>query len=301
MEEPELNIGILSRDRNLYTVKRLMEAANEAGHRPVFLNIVKCALFAQGDKLAIYYSGKKLARLDVVLPRVGTNITKYGIAVVRHFEEMGTPVVNSSKSIMISRDKFATMQVFARRGIPIPRTVLLRTTSGLDKIINLVGDTPCILKTNMGTQGIGVMLAESPEAAQSILEAVWALSDRDIQIQAFIGESRGKDIRALVVGDEVVAAMERVSTTGFRSNIHRGALGRLIHLDDEQYEVAIKAARALGLHVAGIDMIATNDGPVVLEGNSSPGFEGLEAATEKDIAATIIRYVIEYAERRRTN
>jgi ribosomal protein S6--L-glutamate ligase len=294
-----LNIGILSRDRNLYTVKRLREAANEAGHRPVFLNIAKCALFAQSDKLAIYYSGKKLAKLDVVLPRIGTNITKYGLAVVRHFEEMGTAVVNSSRAIMLSRDKFATMQMFARRGIPIPKTVLLKTTTGLEKIISLVDDTPCILKTTMGTQGIGVMLAESPEAAQSILEAVWALSERDIQIQAFIGESRGKDIRALVVGDEVVAAMERVSTTGFRSNIHRGALGRLIHLDDEQYEVAIKAARALGLKVAGIDMIVTNDGPVVLEGNSTPGFEGLEAATEKDIAATIIRFVIEYAERRK--
>jgi ribosomal protein S6--L-glutamate ligase len=294
-----LNIGILSRDRNLYTVKRLREAANEAGHRPVFLNILKCALFAQSDKLAIYYNGKKLARLDVVLPRIGTNVTKYGVAVVRHFEEMGTPMVNSSKSILLSRDKFASMQMFARRGIPVPKSVLLRSTNGLEKIITLVDGTPCILKTNMGTQGIGVMLAESPEAAQSILEAVWALSDRDLQIQSFIGESRGKDIRALVVGDEVVAAMERVSMHGFRSNIHRGALGRLVHLTDEQYEVAIRAARALDLKVAGIDMIITKDGPVVLEANSSPGFEGLEAATEKDVAATIIRFVIEYAERRK--
>lgn len=296
-----MNIGILSRDRHLYTVKRLREAANEAGHRPVFLNILKCALCTQTDKLAIYYQGKKLAKLDVVLPRIGTTVTNYGLAVVRHFEEMGTPMVNSSRAIQMSRDKFSTMQLFARRGIPIPKTILLKSITGLEKIISLVDGTPCILKTNTGTQGIGVMLAESPEATQSILEAVWALSERDIQIQAFVDESRGKDIRALVVGDEVVAAMERVSTAGFRSNIHRGALGRLVHLDDEQYEVAIKAARALGLNVAGIDMILTNDGPVVLEANSSPGFEGLEAATEKDIASNIIRFVIEHAERRKTN
>lgn len=296
-----MNIGILSRDRNLYTVRRLRDAAHELGHRAVFLNLLKCALYSETDRLAVYYGGKKLAKLDVILPRIGANVTNYGLAVVRHFEEMGTPVVNSSRSILLSRDKFSTMQLFARRGIPIPKTLLLRTADGIERHIQLVNGTPCILKTTMGTQGIGVMLAESTEAAQSILETVWGLSDREMQLQAFVGETKGKDLRALVVGDEVVAAMERVSTADFRSNIHRGAMGRLVHLDDEQYEVAIRAARALGLNLTGIDMIVTKDGPVVLEANSSPGFEGLEAATEKDIAISIVRFVIEYAERRSTS
>jgi ribosomal protein S6--L-glutamate ligase len=274
-----------------------MSVARDQGHRPIFANILRCSLLVGDGKLAVYYDDRNISKLDVVIPRIGTNYTSYGLAIVRHFENMGVPVVNNSSSIQNSRDKYRCLQILSRKGISVPKTVLARTSDEAMVGIDLVGGPPCILKFIEGTQGVGVMLAESLEAAEAILETIWLLTGRELQIQEFIKESKGRDIRAFVVGDEVVAAMERVATSGFRSNIHRGASGNLLHLNDEQYEIAVRAAKALDLNLAGIDMIESDSGPMVIEANSSPGFEGLEEATDKDIAEIIIRFTVDYGKR----
>lgn len=273
-----------------------METAGEMGHEAAFINPLKCSLVIDGDNsFRILHKEADVGEVDVVLSRVGASITDYGLAVVRHFEMSNTPVINSSTAISMSRDKFRALQILGRNGIRVPDTILTRSVSMGLKAIEMFGGTPVVLKTIQGTQGIGVMLADSAETVESIVETFWE-HGKDIQIQKFIRESRGRDIRAFVIGDEVIAAMQRESTTGeFRANIHRGAEGKKIELTREQEEIALKSARVLGLKIAGIDLLMSRRGPVVVEANSSPGFEGLEAATGADIASRIIEFLVEYA------
>jgi len=290
-----LKIGILSRDRQLYTTKRLLWTVKEIGHDPIFMDTLKISLMVRDTKFEVYYEEENLGQIDVVLGRIGASITDYGLAVIRHFELGGTPVVNSSQSIADSRDKFRSLQVLTKHGIKVPATMLTRSPTMTMRSVDLLGGMPIVLKMLQGTQGIGVMLAENPAAAESILETFWGLG-HDIQIQSFIKEANGRDIRALVIDGQVVAAMKRESTTGeFRSNIHRGGEGKLHIMTPEFQETAIKTAEVLGLKVAGIDMLESNEGPVVIEANSSPGFEGLERATHKDVARMILEFLIRFA------
>ena len=290
-----MKIGILSRDRQLYTTKRLLWTVKEIGHDPIFMDTLKISLMVRDTKFEVYYEEENLGQIDVVLGRIGASITDYGLAVIRHFELGGTPVVNSSQSIADSRDKFRSLQVLTKHGIKVPATMLTRSPTMTMRSVDLLGGMPIVLKMLQGTQGIGVMLAENPAAAESILETFWGLG-HDIQIQSFIKEANGRDIRALVIDGQVVAAMKRESTTGeFRSNIHRGGEGKLHIMTPEFQETAIKTAEVLGLKVAGIDMLESNEGPVVIEANSSPGFEGLERATHKDVARMILEFLIRFA------
>ncbi len=290
-----VKIGILSRDRQLYTTKRLLWTVKEIGHDPIFMDTLKLSLMVRDSKFEVFYDEENLGQIDVVLGRIGASITDYGLAVIRHFELGGTPVVNSSQSIADSRDKFRSLQVLTKHGIRVPATMLTRSPTMTMRSVDLLGGMPIVLKMLQGTQGIGVMLAENPSAAESILETFWGLG-HDIQIQSFIKEAKGRDIRALVIDGQVVAAMKRESTTGeFRSNIHRGGEGKLFILPHEFEELAIKTAEVLGLKIAGIDMLESHEGPVVIEANSSPGFEGLERATHKDVARMILEFLIRHA------
>ncbi len=289
-----LKIGILSRDRRLYTTRRLIWTAKDLGHDPIFIDTLACGLMIDDDKYPVFYEDENMGQVDIVLTRVGTSITDYGLAVVRHFEMRGIPTVNCSHAIADSRDKFRCLQILSRHNVKVPKTVLTRSPAMTLRSVQLLGGPPIILKMISGTQGIGVILADTKEAAESILETFWGLG-HDIQIQSFIKESKGRDIRAFVIGDEVVASMIRQSKTGeFRANIHRGGEGKPFELDKVQEEVALKTAKVLGLKIAGIDMLETKEGPVVIEANSSPGFEGLEGATEIDIARKIIEYLVNY-------
>jgi len=290
-----LKVGILSRDKQLYTTKRLLWTTKELGHDPIFMDTLKLSLMVRDTKFEVYYDQENLGQIDVLLGRIGASITDYGLAVIRHFELGGVPVVNSSSSIADSRDKFRSLQVLTKHGVKVPSTMLTRSPVMTMRAADMLGGMPVVLKMLQGTQGIGVMLADNPAAAESILETFWGLG-HDIQIQSFIKESKGRDIRALVIDGQVVAAMKRESSTGeFRSNIHRGGEGRLHILTPEFEEIAIKTAEVLGLKVSGIDMLESNDGPVVIEANSSPGFEGLERATHKDVARMILEFLVRYA------
>ncbi|MEM2977448.1 MAG: RimK family alpha-L-glutamate ligase [Thermoplasmata archaeon] len=253
------------------------------------------SLMVRNSSFEVFYEEENLGPVDVILGRIGASITDYGLAVIRHFEFKGVPVVNSSQSIADSRDKFRSLQILTRHGIRVPATVLTRSPVMTMKSIDILGGPPVVLKMLQGTQGIGVMLAENPAAAESILETFWGLG-HDIQIQTFVKEASGTDIRAFVIDGQVVASMKRESTTGeFRSNIHRGGEGRLAILSPEFEETAIKTAEVLGLKIAGIDMLESSEGPVVIEANSSPGFEGLERATHKDVARMILEFLTRYA------
>lgn len=290
-----MKVGILSRDKQLYTTKRLLWTTKELGHDPIFMDTLKLSLMVRDTKFEVYYDQENLGQIDVLLGRIGASITDYGLAVIRHFELGGVPVVNSSSSIADSRDKFRSLQVLTKHGVKVPSTMLTRSPVMTMRAADMLGGMPVVLKMLQGTQGIGVMLADNPAAAESILETFWGLG-HDIQIQSFIKESKGRDIRALVIDGQVVAAMKRESSTGeFRSNIHRGGEGRLHILTPEFEEIAIKTAEVLGLKVSGIDMLESNDGPVVIEANSSPGFEGLERATHKDVARMILEFLVRYA------
>jgi ribosomal protein S6--L-glutamate ligase len=245
----------------------------------------------------LYYRGREVdpKEYDVVIPRIGTSVTETGCAVVRQFEAMGVPVVNRSAAILRARDKLRSMQVLSRLDIDIPRSVIIRRAQDLDAGLELVGGTPCVLKLLQGTQGVGVMLVESREAIESVLQAFWSLG-HTILLQEFIKESKGKDVRAFVVGNEVVAAMRREARLGeFRSNIHRGGLGRSLRLSDEMVKSVVAATKAIGLHVAGVDYLESKSGPKVIEVNASPGFEGLEQATGADISGAVVEFAAQYA------
>jgi len=295
-----MNLAILSRRREIYSTKRLIEAAEALGHSVVILDPLKCHILLDRGVYRVYYRGHPVEGVDVVLPRIGASVTEYGLAVVRQFELMGVPVVNSSRSIAGSRDKLTCLQLMADQDVHIPKTYMCRSPRYTKHAISLVGGIPVILKLQQGTQGIGVILADSYHAAESTLDTLWSLG-QNILIQEYIGESRGTDLRVLVVADRVVAAMRREAQPGdFRSNIHRGGKGSAVELTPEQSQVALKAVKVLGLGVAGADLLIGKNGPILMEVNSSPGLKGLEKATGLDIAGEIVRHTVNMGKKTQT-
>ena len=294
-----MRIAILSRKRTLYTTRRFIETARALGHEPVVLDPIKCFLVLARRAPSIYYGAadRPLPRMDLVVPRIGASVTEHGLAVVNQFDMMGTPIVNNSQPIARSRDKLRCFQLLTRKNINIPRTVMAKEPHQIAAALEAVGGPPVVLKLIRGTQGIGVILAESEQAVQSVLDTLWSLG-QTILIQEFVAESEGKDIRALVVGNRVVTAMRRQARFGeFRSNLHRGGGAAVVDLDEEYRKAAIQATQVMGLRVAGVDLLESHEGPKVMEINSSPGFEGLERATRLDIARVILEYAIRYAKR----
>ncbi|WP_010231011.1 30S ribosomal protein S6--L-glutamate ligase [Gillisia marina] len=286
-----MNIKILSRNSSLYSTRRLVEAAKKRNHHVEVLDPLKCDLIIEKRKPHIFYKGKVLGETDAVIPRIGASITFYGTAVVRQFEMNSVFTTTSSQSLMRSRDKLRSLQILSRARLGLPKTIFTNYSKDVGEVIEHVGGAPLIIKLLEGTQGLGVVLAETQNAAESVIEAFNGLQARVI-VQEFIKEAGGADIRALVVDGQVVGAMKRQGKDGeFRSNLHRGGTASIIELTDEEEAAAIKAAKAMGLGVAGVDMLQSSRGPLILEVNSSPGLEGIEAATGHDIAKTIIRYI----------
>ena len=286
-----MNIAILSRNKNLYSTNRLFNAGTKRGHRIDVIDYLRCYINIGENQTAIYYDGKKLGRYDAVLPRIGASQTSYGTAIVRQFEMIGDFVINKSDAIKSSRDKLRSLQVLAKHGIDMPITGYASHTMDIHDVIEKVGKTPLIMKLLQGTQGNGMVLAETMKAAESVMNAFKQV-DADILIQEFIKESSGVDIRVIVVGKKVVAAMQRVAPEGeFRSNVHRGAATKHINLTLEEEEIAIKSTKILGLSVAGVDLMRSKRGPLVLEVNSSPGLQGIELLTGADVAGEIISFI----------
>lgn len=286
-----MNIVILSRNSDLYSTKRLVEAGQKRGHQVEIIDPLRCDIVIEKKKPEIYYKGRHLNDIQAVIPRIGASITFYGTAVVRQFEMMHIFTTVESQALVRSRDKLRSLQVLSRAGLGLPKTVFTNYSRNVKEIIAQVGGAPVIIKLLEGTQGLGVVLAETDNAAESVIEAFNGLQARVI-VQEFIKEAGGADIRAFVVDGHVVGAMKRQGKEGeFRSNLHRGGSASVVELTDEEENVAIKAAKAMGLGVAGVDMLQSSHGPLILEVNSSPGLEGIEAATGKDIAKTIIRYI----------
>ena len=286
-----MNLKILSRNPRLYSTQRLVEAAEKRGHKAEIIDPLKCDLIIEKRKPSISYKGKILTETDAVIPRIGASVTYYGTAVVRQFEMMGVFTTTESQALVRSRDKLRSLQVLSRARLGLPKTVFTNYSKAVDELIDHVGGAPLIIKLLEGTQGLGVVLAETRNAAESVIEAFNGLQARVI-VQEFIKEAGGADIRALVVDGHVVGAMKRQGKEGeFRSNLHRGGTASVIQLSDEEEIAAIKAAKAMGLGVAGVDMLQSSRGPLILEVNSSPGLEGIEMATGKDIAKSIIRYI----------
>jgi len=286
-----MNIAILSRNKNLYSTNRLYNAGTKRGHRIDVIDYLRCYINIGENQTAIYYNGQKLGRYDAVLPRIGASQTSYGTAIVRQFEMIGDFVINKSDAIKSSRDKLRSLQVLAKHGIDMPITGYASHTMDIHDVIEKVGKTPLIMKLLQGTQGNGMVLAETMKAAESVMNAFKQV-DADILIQEFIKESSGVDIRAIVVGKKVVAAMQRVAPEGeFRSNVHRGAATKHINLTPEEEEIAIKSTKVLGLSVAGVDLMRSKRGPLVLEVNSSPGLQGIELLTGADVAGEVISFI----------
>lgn len=295
-------VVILSRKRSLYSTRRLVEAIKHRGHRPLVLDTLRCSMILARGQPRMMYRGVAIRGVDVVIPRIGASITAYGLAVVTHFDMMGVPVVNAAQSISRSRDKLRCLQYLSRAGLDIPRTVMAHDRSNVRKLVEEVGGLPVIIKLIRGTQGVGVMIAHTLPEVQTIVDTFWDLG-QEIVLQEFVAESKGKDVRALVVGERVVGAMRRQAKKEgeFRSNIHRGGEGQPIQLPPSYIEAAVTAARIIGLGIAGVDMLEGHEGPRLMEINSSPGFEGLEAATKQDIAGEMIDYALEFAESKRAD
>ncbi len=286
-----MNIKILSRNSHLYSTQRLIEAAKKRGHNVEVMDPLKCDLVIEKRKPSIFYKGKVITDTDAVIPRIGASVTFYGTAVVRQFEMMGVFTTTESQALVRSRDKLRSLQVLSRARLGLPKTVFTNYSKDVGEVIKHVGGAPLIIKLLEGTQGLGVVLAETKNAAESVIEAFNGLQARVI-VQEFIKEAGGADIRALIVDGHVVGAMKRQGKEGeFRSNLHRGGTASVIELTDDEENAAIKAAKSMGLGVAGVDMLQSARGPLILEVNSSPGLEGIEAATGKDIAKSIIRYI----------
>jgi ribosomal protein S6--L-glutamate ligase len=295
-----MKIGILSRNGKLYSTKRLVEEARSRGHKVEVINPVRCYMNITSHNPRVYLKGKELAGFDCIIPRIGASITFYGCAVLRQFEMMGVYSLNESVAIGRSRDKLRSFQLLSRKGIGLPITGFARNPDDTDHLIELVGDAPLVIKLLEGTQGKGVVLAETKQASESVIDAFRALS-ANILVQEFIKEADGADIRCLVIGDKVVAAMKRQAKDGeFRSNIHRGGKATLIKLTPEERSTAIRAAKTMGLNVSGVDIMRSAHGPVVLEVNSSPGLEGIEGATKKNVAGTIIEFIEKNAKHGKT-
>ena len=288
-----MKIALLSRNRNLYSTRRLIEAGEKRGHEVLLLDHMKCVLVIEQGRPHIYYNGKEVTGVNAVIPRIGASATFYGSAVVRQFEMMKIFTAVESQALVRSRDKLRSLQILARAGLGIPKTAFASSPKDkdIDSVIEAIGGAPCVIKLLEGTQGIGVILAENQKAATSVIEAFLKL-DASILVQEFIKESKGADLRVFVVDGQIVGAMKRQAKEGeFRSNLHRGGKATVIQLSSEERATAIKAAKKLGLNIAGVDLLQSDRGPLVMEVNSSPGLEGIEGATGIDIAGKIIEYV----------
>ncbi|MDI9342020.1 MAG: 30S ribosomal protein S6--L-glutamate ligase [Sediminibacterium sp.] len=288
-----MKIAILSRNKNLYSTRRLIEAAEQRGHEVLLLDHMKCVLVIEQGRPHIYYNGKEITEVNAVIPRIGASATFYGSAVVRQFEMMKIFTAVESQALVRSRDKLRSLQILARAGLGVPKTAFASSPKDkdIDSVIEAIGGAPCVIKLLEGTQGIGVILAENQKAAKSVIEAFLKL-EANMLVQEFINEAKGADIRAFVVDGQVVGAMKRQAKEGeFRSNLHRGGTATVIQLSPEERATAIKAAKKLGLGIAGVDLLQSSRGPLVMEVNSSPGLEGIEGATGIDIASRIVEYV----------
>lgn len=286
-----MRIAILSRNKKLYSTKRLVEAGEERGHQIDVIDTLQCYMDITKSRPMVHYRGQELPSYDAIIPRIGASITFYGTAVVRQFEMMGTFSVNESVAISRSRDKLRSLQLLSRKGVGLPRTGFANKSNDIKDLIKTVGGAPLVIKLLEGTQGIGVVLAENNKNAEAIIEAFMGLQ-ANILVQEFIKEAGGADIRCFVVGDRVVAAMKRQGAEGeFRSNLHRGGSAKLIRLSKEERATAVAAAKVMGLGVCGVDILQSNHGPVVMEVNSTPGLEGIETSTGKDVAGLIYQHI----------
>lgn len=286
-----MKIAILSRGPKLYSTRRLVEAAEQRGHEVSVLDHLKCVLVIEKGHPQVFYGGKQITGVDAIIPRIGTSVTFYGAAVVRQFEQMKVFSSVESQALVRSRDKLRSLQLLAQAGIGMPKTAFASIPKNIDNVIEQVGGVPVVIKLLEGTQGIGVILAETQRSAKSVIESFLAVN-ANILVQEFIKEAQGADIRAFVVDGKVVGAMKRQGLPGeFRSNLHRGGKASLLELTKDERETAIKSAKKLGLAVAGVDMLQSSRGPLVMEVNSSPGLEGIENATGVDIAGKIIEYI----------
>jgi ribosomal protein S6--L-glutamate ligase len=295
-----MKIAVLSRNKNLYSTRRLIEAAQARGHEVFTYDVLRCYMNITSMRPSIHYKGENLTGFDAVIPRIGASVTFYGTAVLRQFEMMGVYPLNESVAITRSRDKLRSLQLLARKGIGLPVTGFAHSPDDVEDMLNMVGGAPAVIKLLEGTQGIGVVLAETRKAAESVIEAFMGLK-ANILIQEFIKEAGGADIRCLVVGGKVVAAMKRQGKEGeVRSNLHRGGSAAVVRLTPEERSTAARAASIMGLNVCGVDILRSNHGPVVMEVNSSPGLEGIENSTGKDVAGLIIQFIEKNSKPNRT-
>ncbi len=295
-----MKIALMARNPNLYSHQRLIEAAEDRGHEIEVIDTMRVYVHIASHRPEMYYRGEKVEGFDAVIPRIGASVTFFGTAVLRQFEMMGVYPLNESVAISRSRDKLRSHQLLARRGIGLPVTVFAHSTSRADDIVEMLGGAPVIIKLLEGTQGIGVVLGETSGAAKSMIQAFGGLK-ANILVQEFIKEAGSSDIRCLVVGEKVVASMMRKGAEGdFRSNLHRGGSALTVKITPEERSTAVRAAKVMGLNVCGVDMLRSNHGPVVMEVNSSPGLEGLEKATGKDVAGAIIQFLEKNAKPNKT-
>ncbi|WP_105253821.1 30S ribosomal protein S6--L-glutamate ligase [Pseudoalteromonas sp. T1lg75] len=295
-----MKIGILSRNKNLYSTRRLIEAAEKRGHEVRVLDALRCYMNINSQEPEIHYRGEKLEGFNAIIPRIGASVTFYGCSVLRQFEMMGVYPVNESVAITRSRDKLRSLQLLSRKGVGMPVTGFASKPDDVKDLLEMVGGAPVVIKLLEGTQGIGVVLAETRKAAESVIEAFMGLK-ANIMVQEYIKEAGGADIRCFVIGDRVIAAMKRQAQEGeFRSNLHRGGSASLVRITPEERKTAVAAAKAMGLNVAGVDLLRSERGPLVMEVNSSPGLEGIEVATGKDIASMIIQFIEKNAKEKRT-
>jgi ribosomal protein S6--L-glutamate ligase len=295
-----MKIGVLSTNRKLYSTNRLVEAGVERGHTMSVIDHRRCYMNIMSSNPQIHFKGEAIDAQDAIIPRIGASVSFYGTAVVRQFEMMGVYSVNESVAITRSRDKLRASQLLSRRGIGLPVTGFANSPDDTDDLLSFVGGAPVVIKLLEGTQGVGVVLAETKKAASSVIEAFRGLK-ANFMVQEFIKEAGGSDIRCLVVGDKVVAAMKRQGAEGeFRSNLHRGGSAALVKITPEERKTAVRSAQVMGLNVAGVDLLRSSRGPVVMEVNSSPGLQGIEAATQKDVAGMIIEFIEKNARQGRT-
>ncbi len=295
-----MKIVILSANKNLYSTRRLVEAGEQRGHEVRVINHNRCYMNITSHNPGVHYRGEAVEGIDAIIPRIGASVSFYGTAVVRQFEMMGVYSVNESVAITRSRDKLRALQLLSRKGIGLPVTGFANSPDDTEDLLAYVGGAPVVIKLLEGTQGVGVVLAETHQAAESVIEAFRGLK-ANILVQEFIKEAGGADIRCFVIGDKVVAAMKRQAKEGeFRSNLHRGGSAKLIKITPEERSTAVRSAKVMGLNVAGVDLLRSNHGPVVMEVNSSPGLEGIERATGKDVAGLIIEFIEKNAKQGKT-
>ncbi len=295
-----MKIAILSRNKNLYSTRRLVEACEQRGHEVRVIDTLRCYMNINSEKPEIHYRGDNLEGFDAVIPRIGASITFYGTAVLRQFEMMGVFPANESVAITRSRDKLRSLQLLSRRGVGMPITGFAHSPDDIQDLIKMVGGAPLVIKLLEGTQGIGVVLAETKKAAESVIEAFMGMK-ANIMVQEFIKEAGGADIRCFVIGNKVVAAMKRQGAEGeFRSNLHRGGSAELVKITPAERATAIKAAKIMGLNIAGVDILRSSRGPLVMEVNSSPGLQGIEESTKKNVAGMIVEFIEAHAKPHRT-